>query len=102
MIKVGDKVVCVKSFTITGQKFFKGKSYEVSIENFEYGCDRYVKTLQEIYILGEVSNKVGGGYWFRINYENNVGIKPKNSFREHFCSLAEWRDSQINSILDDN
>jgi hypothetical protein len=90
MINKGDTVFCIKSFSITGQKFYKGKSYEIDCyyENYE---------IIQVYILGEIFNKSGGGYWFRLNGK----IVHNNKFSDYFMTMAEWRDKQINSILDD-
>ena len=90
MIKEGDTVFCVKSFSTIGQKFYRGKAYEINSYSESYG-------IIEFYILGEIANKSGGGYWFRLNGK----IVHNNKFSDYFMTLAEWRERQIDSILDD-
>jgi len=88
MIKEGDKVVCIKNFSISGQRYYKGKSYEISSISDDRG-------VYKVYIKGENTNNIGSGYWFYINYNKN------NDFNIYFATMAKWRETQIDSILDD-
>ena len=66
------------------------------------------------YILGErIENKKGEVYEYYITsdkegiwVESEDGYSSTlfnyNAINEYFISMAEWRDKQINSILDDN
>ena len=78
MIKVGDKVFCIKDFENSHQKFIAGKLYEIHHNIKE----------RETYVLGEFKHEFGNGYWFYGN------------FSEYFTTLAEFREQQIKTILD--
>ena len=86
MIKAGDKVVCIEDynsfiFDVIKQKYIKGKIYKIIDINGEY----------DIYIEGEIKNKNGWiGHWFYTN-----------SFSKYFIPLAEYREQQIKSVLDE-
>ena len=72
-------VICKKNFKENIQ-LITGKSYEA------------------------ISNKVySGGYvnYYRVINENKVVYNfPEKFLSEYFYTLAEWREIQINSILD--
>jgi hypothetical protein len=85
MIKAGDKVLCIKDiFSVrTGnQRFHSGKWYEiVRCESFN-SEDRFYLYPDD----GDYACVV------RLNAERI----------ENFVTLAEWRDLQINKILEDD
>jgi hypothetical protein len=88
----GDKVVCIKDFSLYDQKFIKGKLYQITQIYTELPC---------CYISGEIyHNNLNFGYTFHFETENN---KPNfnKKFSEYFITLAEWRDKQIDKILDE-
>ena len=79
MIKKGDELICIKNIThyTTGAiRFIEGKYYEVM--DIRDG---------EIWLIPEDEDRkcyIGGDR------------------TDRFLTLAEWRDKQINSILDEN
>jgi hypothetical protein len=85
----GDKVICIKDFDVSNQKFIKGKVYQIKRID-KYSC----------YIAGEIYiNDRNFGYrLFYFKYERKSWHKM---FSEYFITLAEWRDKQINLILDE-
>ena len=95
MIKIGDSLICKKDYITDSQKYYTGNSYKISSGGIEDN---------EFYIKGEIHNHVGGGCWFQISDELPYRIRTKGSLLlgDFFMSLAEWREQQINSILDDN
>lgn len=92
MIKDGDKVVCIK--------------------DAEYYLDEYNPGITEIlYKYGEIYtiSRVVKSY---IDVKRNDGdlntsfyleepIDEWNKFSDYFITIAEWRERQINSILDE-
>ena len=86
MIKKGDIVFCIKDFAIANQFFFKSKCYEVA----------EVSLANHFYIKGEnYINNAQYGHWFKLE------TKHYNNFSDYFITLAEWREQQINLILDE-
>jgi hypothetical protein len=86
MIK-GDKVVCIKDLILNEQTFIKGKMYQLN-HLYETSC----------YVAGE-------NYFSDINYGYTFYFKSSlksydKCFSEYFITLSEWREKQINSILD--
>jgi hypothetical protein len=82
----GDKVICIKDWSFDEQEYKKDIIYEIDDTNKTYG----------IYIKGEnYISRDEYGYWFcfKKDYYNN--------FPDYFITLAEWRQQQINSILDE-
>ena len=48
--------------------------------------------------IGEIYDALGNGLYYKIIFNGeNIGIKEKR----FFITLAEWREQQINSILDE-
>jgi hypothetical protein len=87
MSKQRYKVICIKDvqFKVNNKILFKtGESYEC--------CIRDKNTIE---VLFEQDKKSG---WL---FYNNTSILSYKQFSEHFVSLGEWREQQINSILDD-
>jgi len=66
------------------------------------------------YILGEVTENIKGkiyeyyitsdkeGYWVESEDGYSSTLFDFYKINEYFITLAEWRDNQINSILDGN
>lgn len=80
MIKAGDKVVCIKSTNLNNhENFIKGNIYEI------YQANIYQANITDVHIYIKP-----GGVKFFIN-----------NFDKYFITLAEWREQQINSILDE-
>jgi hypothetical protein len=96
MIKVGDKVICIEDYSCQGSyvdqithSYKIGKRYEIiKIED------------EMIYILADLNKEdaIFIGVWFRICDDKLFGF---DVFHDYFITLAEWREQQINSILDD-
>jgi hypothetical protein len=86
MIKVGDKVVCINNTY---------KSYKGEMAYFTR-----LKT-GEVYELEPVLNGVKyiaiAGYGFNLK----EGDGSQWWFKDHFITLSEWRDRQIDKILED-
>ena len=79
-LKIGDKVVCIKNITITDdRKWIKNTIYTITKKSNVYD-EFYIACFANI------------GAWFN-EYEF--------LYAEHFITLAEWRDKQINEILKD-
>lgn len=74
------------------QKFFKGRTYKVSSVCFEPSYSGY-------YIIGEIPDNIGSGYWFEE--DDSMNVTKYNNFSSYFTTIAEWREKQINSILND-
>jgi hypothetical protein len=81
MIKVGDKVFCIKDFFYFDKKLFhNNKSYIVG------GVSSLTKM---IYIKDGISDNICSGFWFDINKD------------QYFITLAEFREQQIKSVIDE-
>lgn len=80
MIKTGDKLICIKTIKHfeTGKiRFNAGVSYEVIDTRY-----------RQIWLIPE---------WV---FESDK-LEMLLFFKDYFITLAEWRDKQINSILED-
>lgn len=93
MIKQGDKVLCIKDFISKDEKsFIKGNLYEVvMIHNLN---------LRIVTIQNSVE-KTPTGTSTQINFFS-IGHSPMDNFYEYFITLAEWRENQIDKILEDD
>jgi hypothetical protein len=94
--KVGDKLVCIKEHNYESSygthKHLKGNIYEVlNLRKIDKLI--YIKT-EEKYAKFPFSE----GIWFTLGGKN---FSARKKVSEYFISIAEWRDKQINSILDD-
>ena len=95
MIKVGDKVICIKDFVCLGYKanmlhYTEGKLYEIS----KY--DTKDKTVRVLSDEGEQS------VWFKIIVvQVHEQSEIKVCIGDTFMLLADYREQQIKSILDD-
>ncbi len=75
----GDKVMCIKKIGVFPDKdFLKNETYIISSI-----------ILDEVYIRKEI-DVVNSGRWFLIT-----------DFYKHFITLAEWREQQIKSVIDE-
>lgn len=87
--KIGDKFVCIKTDFIN----LNNEKSEISD-----------KVVGEIYTISN-SDRVFKGhivfdnylYWLEYNSDHCI----MRVFEDHFVSLAEWREKQIDSILND-
>jgi hypothetical protein len=77
--KNGGKVICIKTFTIGRQ-----------IEN-------EVGEIYEYYTSPDEEN----GYWVVSKGLYSATFFDVDRIKEYFISLSEWREQQINSILDE-
>ena len=88
----GDKLVCIKTYVHGITEYYtEGEVYEVM----------RVSIANEVYIQTNVSNtKRVNGMWFsqRDIYRTKISIKM---FVDYFIPLAELRELQIKSVLDD-
>jgi hypothetical protein len=83
MIKAGDKVICIKLDYMTSDGILHQLDFSIG----------------EIYVVGSANNLIairGYGWAFGINDSNCI-----REFKDYFITLAEWREQQINSILND-
>jgi hypothetical protein len=86
MIKKGDKLVCIKNvyhYEYGHINFKKGSVYEIAGVCNDGVCNSYL-----IY----TEDKTGAS----ISFD-----KKSTVYNTNFISLAEWREQQINSILED-
>lgn len=97
MIKIGDKVICVKEYIIytcnTRIRIFK-HTYE---ENKIYEVVKISKNECSACISEE-----NGGIWFNIT-EDSLYLRHSNlkKFSDYFLTLAELREKQIKTVLND-
>jgi len=79
----GDKLICIETYIFRLTEYFtQGKEYEIlSVEN------------KNLYVISNGYTKTG--MWFgRSEFDNK-------HFRKYFITLAEWREQQIKTILDE-
>jgi hypothetical protein len=93
MIKTGDKVICINDVDHYGQSLKKGSIYNI----IYYAGNGY-----EFYENGDFDKTpVFFPLGLRVNtfskYDELIFIQ----IRSYIMSLAEWREEQIKSILDD-
>jgi hypothetical protein len=93
MIKKGDKVFCIKEqeyIFYDGNRYthLRGNIYEVL--NIRVSDKILFIQTQENY------NDING-LWFSLDDNNHY----RKTFSDYFITLAEWRDKQIDSILED-
>jgi hypothetical protein len=95
MIKTGDKVVCIKDAEyyldehnpdITEILYKYGEIYTIRVANFN-----------DIFYINVKRNDKDSNTSFYLEEP----IDEWNKFSDYFITLAEWRDKQINSILDE-
>jgi hypothetical protein len=96
MIKKGDKVICIRDYSYISpydglvSSFKSGNIYEIiDIDHKAY------------YISADINNNalsIYNGIWF----SSTTAANNLEKFESHFITLAEWRDKQINLILDEN
>jgi hypothetical protein len=94
MIKEGDKVVCVREHI-----FYRGGGTDAPLTHKQGKCYevfKYDPSDETVYINAEEQY---AGLWFNLNHRNNGDI---SCLRNYFITLAEWRDKQIESILDES
>ena len=87
MINIGDKVICIKSYTYAMAIFYEAKEYEIKNVDFYEG---------DIFALVVQSD---GWNFCRFTIKQALGNCQK--FSEYFIFLAEWRNQQIDNILND-
>jgi hypothetical protein len=94
MIEKGTKVVCIKDYYCTNGNFIwsftKGKIYEVLSVGPEYTFVYIKCNFTQAYFKGKI-------FKFGSNNRNN----NLNLFKDYFITLAEWRQQQIDKILED-
>ena len=87
------KMICIKSCM----------AYSDVLESFEIKENEIVELIN--YETNDETNKQIGGPFFvfsEVLFFNNQKIfMDKKYFADNFITLAEWRDNQINSILND-
>lgn len=107
MIKKGDKVICIKNHTYHSKMIQKsgicaiysysiGKEYLInSVYNYEYSTGFYIDSdvnIEKSYCTGL------NFYAFKPEHKRETNLRI---FDEYFVTLAEWRELQLNSILDE-
>jgi hypothetical protein len=94
MIKVGDKVICIKNLSFKGKNqnecsYITGNKYEITRLYPPINSKLiYVRTDIPVY---------NSDFRFRVDRETHL----TKLFSDYFITLAEWREQQINSILDE-
>lgn len=78
-MKEGDKLMCVKKFDLNGINFEVNNFYEVKMV---------------LHVSNNVVYRIGDIYFTEINDKSNPHCY------EHFMPMWEYRENQINSILD--
>ena len=95
MYKIGDTLVCICDFSFEWDVAMysnkKGNKYRIRDIRTEIN-----KELSYCIEVDKTSTGGLAGIWF-----NSVERYHKPFFSKHFISLAEWRDKQIESILND-
>ncbi len=84
----GDKIICIKPYNIVIREYTEHKIYIIEhiYEN-------------RVYVTEDIS-KVNSGYWFLR--ENDPVINGYvGYFYDYFIPLAEWREQQIKTVLDE-
>jgi hypothetical protein len=101
MIKKGDKFVCIKDIYEPDEPgkpiaFFKGNMYKVI--NYDDFDDITCISVEENYYKFTEST----GMWFSGKFSiPSVQQHFKRNIYDYFITLAEWRNQQIDSILND-
>ena len=100
MIKKGDKVICIKDHTYHGEltirSFSVGKQYEIlTIEKLKES-----EIVKSYYIEADMTNPDDFNSGLRFMCEKEVGAAK--CFKDYFITLAEWRQQQIDKILEDD
>jgi hypothetical protein len=104
VIKVGDKVVCIKDLIYkqeviacseyTIKSYTKGKHYEIlAVEIYQANVDSY-------YVSADMTVHDDWNSGLRFSHLRGK-IGNLEYFYDYFITIAEWRDKQINSILND-
>ena len=91
MIKAGDKVICIKYNVIYG--FISKHTHK---ENKVYEVLRISGNKCSAFVNDEENE----GIWFNIA-DNGEYMNYQFNFCDYFISLAELREEQIKTILDD-
>jgi hypothetical protein len=101
MIKEGDIVVCIRPYvlklTYIRKMFIVNKGYKV----LSVGSDMsyYVDADTEL-VEAPISYKYNFGVRF-YSEQQCKGLKHLMPFSHYFITLAEWREQQIKSVIDD-
>ena len=82
MIKVGDKVICIKTDYISTE----GNLCELDM------------TIGELYTIGRIGNKSITIDRWTFGLIDEIFIRK---FQDYFITLADWREKQIDNILND-
>jgi hypothetical protein len=97
MIKEGDKVICKKDHSFKQGKFIwsftSGKEYEIKTLENKHPIYHYVYIKSDINFESYNHN----GLRFAL-YEE---IRQTKLFSDYFLTLAEWRQQQIDKILEE-
>ena len=101
MIKNGDKVICIKDAYYvekpTGMKELLYKCGEIYEINYIAINDSHIYFNGSSYIFISRNDKDASTGFYLDNK-----IEKWYKFSDYFITLAEWREKQINSILDEN
>jgi len=82
MIKVGDKVICIKTDYISTE----GNSCELNM------------TIGKLYTIDRISNRSITIDRWSFGLIDEIFIRK---FQDYFITLADWREKQIDNILND-
>jgi hypothetical protein len=82
MIKVGDKVICIKTDYISTE----GNLCELDM------------TIGELYTIDRISNRSITIDRWSFGLIDEIFIRK---FQDYFITLADWREKQIDNILND-
>jgi hypothetical protein len=90
----GDKVICIKTYIFGLTEYYtQGKEYEILSVGTKTLCNKiavrpYVK-----------SNLYGGMRFSRVGV--SIADVDNRNLVEYFITLAEWREQQIKSVIDE-
>ena len=93
--KKGDKLLCIKNLVYAGDEFYftSGKYYEISNAPIS-GHEIFIQTIHK-YV------PIYRGLWFKTQKNEHSSGYSFHFLVDYFISLAEWREQQINSILNE-
>lgn len=88
------KVVCIKE--PEGQNY-----YRLKIGQVYYMSSHWMYNTIENYSGTEIKREVTGYYIYEDNSNKTALVNPE-IYNECFITFDEWREKQLNTILDDN
>ena len=93
MIKEGDKIICIK--TLYNKKYHKSMDNNRII--FHKGDVLYIEASPPVYHFRNKDLSI----YATFDDSSNDTLWSLDEIRDYYMTMAEWREQQINSILDD-